>query len=109
MNRSFRICLLGSVAVALAITAFMTFAPSSSAQAPAMAERVKSEIIMMRCKVGGSAFAVAAYKGSSGTPGRQPGSCPDNLSLLMKDGFEIRDIGHYDDVDSVFVLYTLVR
>lgn len=109
MNRSLRIGLLGVLAVALAITAFMTFSPSSSAQAPAMEKPSKSEIIMMRCKVGGSAFAIAAYKGSSGTPGQQPGSCPDNLSLLMKDGFEIRDIGHYDDVDTVFVLYTLVR
>jgi hypothetical protein len=109
MNRSLRIGLLGVVAVALAITAFMTFSPSSSAQAPAMEKPGKSEIIMMRCKVGGSAFAVAAYQGSSGTPGRQPGNCTDNLALLLKDGFEIMDIGHYDDVDTVFVLYTLVR
>ena len=109
MNRSLRICLFGVVAVALAVAAFLTFSQSSSAQAPAMAKPVKSEIIMMRCKVGGSAFAVAAYKGSSGTPGRQPGNCADNLSLLMKDGFEIRDIGHYDIVDAPFVLYTLVR
>jgi hypothetical protein len=109
MNRINRIGIFGAAAMALAVAAFLTVSQSTSAQAPGMAKQSRSEVVMMRCKTGGSGLAVAAYKGSAGTPGKQQGTCSDNLALLLRDGFEIKDIGHYDDVDNPFVLYTLVR
>ena len=109
MNRAMRIGAFGVIARALAAALFLAFSNNSSAQASPASGRVESEIVMMRCKVGGSGLDIAAFKGSAGTPGRKTGNCPENLSFLMKDGFKIRDIGHYDDVDDPFVLYTLVR
>ena len=109
MSRALRIGTFGVVTIGLAVAAYLIFSQGSSVQAQVMSGQVRSEIVMMRCKVGGSGLAIAAYKGSAGTPGQKTGNCADNLSFLMKDGFEIRDIGHYDEPDNPFVLYTLAR
>lgn len=67
------------------------------------------DVVMMRCNTSDSTFGATAYKGSSGTPSRRSDNCAENVSQLLKDGFAIRDIGHYDREKSGYVVITLVR
>jgi len=107
MKRTLRIWTVCGVMATLAVAGALIFPETSKAQAPP--KTMKYEVILMNCNADKSNFAIKAFQGSPNTPGRQTGDCADNLSLLMKEGFEIRDIGHYDEVDAPFVLYTLVR
>jgi len=70
---------------------------------------VKGDVILMRCDAAATDFPVSAYQGSPGAPGKKTGGCAEHLSVLLKDGFEIRNIGHYDDAKAAFVVYTLIR
>jgi hypothetical protein len=110
MNRAFRFWISGALAIALVVTAILMLSQISFAHetTPAEWKALKSEVILMRCKSSGG-LGIKAYKGSPGTPVKKSSDCAENLSLLMKDGFVIHDIGHYDDVDDAFVLYTLIR
>jgi hypothetical protein len=112
MTRSTRLLTVTFV-LALATGAF-TWVTSDSAHAqpqpPGPPGRpVKGDVVLMRCSAIAAEFPLTSYQGSAGTPGRKTGGCADNLSALLKDGYEIRNFGHYDDEKTGFVVYTLVR
>ena len=67
------------------------------------------DVVMMRCDTTTAAFKTTGYHGKSGTPSKRSGQCSENLSQLMKDGFVIRDIGHYDMEKAGYVVITMVR
>lgn len=69
----------------------------------------RGDVVIMRCSVGSADLAVTAYQGNSSTPAKRSASCAESISALMKDGFVIRDVGHYDDEKLGFVVYTLLR
>lgn len=77
--------------------------------APVTAQSRGGDVIIIRCNLTTAEPVVAAFQGSTSAPGKKTGNCADALSILMKDGFALRDIGHYDDEKLGFVLYTLVR
>ena len=77
--------------------------------APAAADSRGGDVVMIRCNVATVEPVVGSFQGSTSAPGKKSGNCAESLSLLMRDGFQIRDIGHYDDEKLGFVLYTLVR
>ncbi len=110
MNRSVRIALVSMLGVVslLAVVATQSQSPLAGDDGP-QAGRTKGDVVMIRCTVSGSDPSLSAYQGSAGTPAKKTGGCVDNLSLLLKDGFEVRDVGHYDEEKSSFVLYTLIR
>ena len=71
-------------------------------------ERFRGDVIMMRCATDGPTFRVTGFGGSTQAPGKKAEVCPEELSLLLRDGFTIRDVGH-SDVDKKYVVYTLTR
>ena len=104
MQRTTRIALAGAALVVLSM-AVMLLTQSVTASTP---RSPSGEVILMRCNTGGKVFFTAAYQGSSTAPSKRSDECPENLSLLLKEGFSIRDIGHYD-FENDFVVYTLIR
>jgi hypothetical protein len=78
---------------------------SAEAQPP---PRGNLDVIMMRCAASSTSFEVSAYRGSTAAPDKKSDNCPEELSLLMKDGFEIDGVGYFDQ-DSDFIVYTLKR
>lgn len=68
----------------------------------------KGEVIMMRCSIDQSRFKVVAFEGSPSAPVKKSEICPEELSLLLKEGFTIRDAIH-SDFDQKFAVYLLVR
>jgi hypothetical protein len=78
----------------------------AAAQTPKAAGQ--SEVVMIRCSTTTSDFSVSAYRGSSGAPGKRGENCPEVLSQLLRDGYAISDVGHYDK-DSDYVVFLLTR
>jgi hypothetical protein len=79
----------------------------------AVAEREKpdsgqKDVILVRCSTDGLKFTTTAYQGSTAAPGRRSESCPETLSLLLKDGFSIFHVAH-SDIDADYLVYTLLR
>jgi hypothetical protein len=111
MNRTSRLLPLGVLTAALVVAAVPTLSQLSNAHETDLTagQGVKSEVILMRCSPAKNGIPIEAYRGSPGTPGKKSEDCAENLSILMRNGFVIRDIGHYDDADAVFVLYPMVR
>jgi len=68
----------------------------------------QTEVVMVRCTTNSSDFSVSAYRGSSGAPGKRGETCPEVLSQLLKDGFVVTDVGHYDR-DSDYAVFLLSR
>lgn len=68
----------------------------------------QTEVVMVRCTTNTSDFSVSAYRGSSGAPGKRGETCPEVLSQLLKDGFVITNIGHYD-TNSDYAVFLLSR
>lgn len=95
-----------SAIVLLGAVALCSLAVGMQSQRGAVARSPSGEVILLRCKTGAD-FAVVAYQGSASAPSKKSNSCPETLSLLLKDGFVIHDVGHSVDVD--FVVYTLMR
>ena len=69
----------------------------------------RGDVVIMRCSAGSADLAVTAYQGSPSTPAKRSASCAESISALTKEGFMIRDVGHYDDEKLGFVVYTLLR
>ena len=67
-----------------------------------------ADVIMLRCSIDGSDFRVTAYEGSPAAPVKKSNQCPEELSLLLKERFVIRDVIR-SDFEKKFVVYTLVR
>jgi hypothetical protein len=109
MKRTFRFWLLGALAIAFAVAVAVALSQLTFAQGTPQARKSPDyEVVLMRCK-SSAEFGIKAYQGSPGTPVKKSGKCAENLSLLLRDGFKIHDIGHYDLVENGFVVYTLVR
>ena len=67
------------------------------------------DVVLLRCNTNDAAFSATGYKGSAGTPSKRSDNCAENVSQLMKDGFSIRDIGHYDMEKAGYTVITMVR
>lgn len=72
------------------------------------AKPFRGDVIMMRCATDDAGFAVTGFTGSSQAPGKKSDLCPEELSLLLREGFAIRNVGH-SDVDKKYVVLTLTR
>ena len=53
-------------------------------------------------------FAVSAFAGSTQAPGKKSEVCAEELAMLFREGFAIRDVGH-SDVEKNYVVFTLTR
>lgn len=94
------------VIVAVAVVAFSS---SLFVTSGGQTGKTGKDVVLMRCDTNDAAFTTTAYHGNSGTPSKRSGQCSENLSQLMKDGFAIRDIGHYDMEKAGYVVITMVR
>lgn len=99
-------------ALVLALAAIWIFGALSEGAAAAVTSADEKpfggDVIMMRCVTDGPRFAVTAFEGSSQAPGKKSDSCAEELSLLLRGGFTVRDVGH-SDVDKKYVVVTLTR
>jgi hypothetical protein len=68
-----------------------------------------AQVILLRCSVGGTDFRVSLYQGSPSSPASRDPLCAANIALLIQEGFEIRDVGHYDETETPFAIVTLAR
>ena len=73
------------------------------------AARSDAQVILLRCSVGGSEFRVSLYQGSPSAPASRDSQCAANIALLIQEGFQIRDVGHYDQTETQFAIVTLAR
>jgi len=91
------------VLVGVAILAVTALHPVSGREA-----RRKNEVIMMRCEPGPDGFQVTTYSHSMSAPARKGDNCPEVLSLLNRDGFEVLNVSRFD-MDEDYLVYTLAR
>lgn len=87
--------------VALAAGLALTTRDAAAADPPR-----RGDVVMLRCDPVG--LRVVKYKGSTETPGKKSDSCPQAISLLLRDGFKISSVG-YGDEETEFALFTLLR
>ena len=107
MSRDVRNVLLG-VAVA-AIVGIAVGVSISGAQAEDIAPAARAvDIVLIRCGTDSAKLSLTAYEGSTRAPARKSDSCSENISLVLREGFTIKDIGHYD-LESDYMLITLVK
>jgi len=98
-----------SAAPALSLALVMAWvAGGAAAPTAAEAESFGGDVIMMRCATDAPPFRVTAFGGSTQAPGKKSDACPEELSLLLRDGLAIRDVGH-SDVDQKYVVFTLTH
>jgi hypothetical protein len=109
MKPSSRIPVAGVVLLLCVVVAGGVRLHDVSAQEPRSAEAASMDVILIRCKTAGNRFRVTSYQGSNNTPAQRTDSCAENVSLLSREGFVVRDIGHYDDQDVGFAVISLVR
>ena len=67
-----------------------------------------TDVVMVRCALD-SSFSVMAYQGSPAAPARKSDNCPEQLSILSKEGFTLVDTGYFDAKDQQWVVHTLSR
>ncbi len=103
MNHKTQISLLLGIITVLALASIL-FVTSGGQDG-----KTGRDVVMLRCDTTGSLFSSTGYTGSAGTPSRRSENCSENLSQLLKDGFAIRDIGHYDKEKSGYAVFTMVR
>jgi len=72
------------------------------------AKPFRGDVIMMRCATDDARFAVSAFAGSTQAPGKKSEVCAEELAMLFREGFAIRDVGH-SDVEKNYVVFTLTR
>jgi hypothetical protein len=96
----------GVLLLGIGWAALLSSSPSAVAQ-PAPPPR--GDVVLIACTGSGTDFKLTAYQGSPGTPAKKSGSCAENLSVLIKDGFLLRDVGQNDADRTGLVVYTLVR
>ncbi len=108
MKKRMYVILMGGLTAMIAVWAIAALSPSPTAQERPSTSPPRWDVILMRCDTGGLKFSITAYEKSTAAPAKKTESCSENLSILMKDGFVIRDIGHHDQ-EKDFVIYTLVR
>lgn len=108
MRKSFAGMATGAVLAASVAALIALTLPSAPAQEAAVSVRRRVEVVMVRCTPVVGRFAVTAYQGSTTAPAQRSDSCPETLSLLVGDGFEVQEVGYFD-VDDDYVVYTLAR
>jgi hypothetical protein len=101
-------------AAAVAILGVLAVSAAGFRSAYGQAEQPKDrtsrgDVVIMRCSVVASELPVTAYQGSPAAPAKKSTNCAENLSSLMKEGFAIRDVGHYDDEKLGIVVFTMLR
>ena len=92
-----------SVLVGLVVLAVTTLHPVSGREVLR-----KNEVIMMRCDPGPYGFEVTTFSHSMSAPSRKADNCPEVLSLLNRDGFQVRNLSRFDG-DGGYLVYSLVR
>jgi hypothetical protein len=103
MSRSAGFALIaGLIFAALALT-FFSLPPGAETESDPV-----DRVIMIRCATDASTFPVTAYQGSANTPAKRADNCPEVLAHLLQGGYEIANVG-YSQVDTNFVVYTLLR
>ena len=103
---------LGVAAVSILGVAAVHTLGSGSAFGQAEAPKDRSsrgDVVIMRCSVVAPELSITAYQGSPAAPAKRSTSCSENLAALVKDGFAIRDVGHYDDEKMGFMVFTMFR
>jgi hypothetical protein len=106
MNRKVRNVLLGAAAAAVVVVAVVV--PLNGARAEESTARGGVDIVLIRCATDTTNLALSGYQGSTRAPAQKSTSCSENISLVMREGFKIKDIGHYD-FDKNYMLITLVK
>jgi len=104
MRRS-RIALASGAVVVVAVLVFSSSLFVTSGES----RRQGNDVVMMRCNTADATFEATGYQGNSGTPSKRSNTCTENISQLLKDGFAIQDIGHYDMEKAGYVVITMVR
>ena len=87
----------------------LTGSPSSAQSSTPSTAGPTVDIVVVRCDAAGRNPSVTAFQGSTRAPTARAPECAETLSLLMSDGFALRDVGHYDEPKAGFALYTLAR
>lgn len=100
--------LFAAGAFATALTLIVLAVPEAPAQS-ASATGESGEVVLMRCEVGVKQPTVRAYQASTHAPEQKSSSCAESLALLLKDGFELRETGHYDERQDPFMVMALTR
>ena len=95
--------------VGIGVATLVSSSSTASAQPLPPGPPPKGDVVLIGCVGGGADFKLTAYQGSAGTPAKKSGSCAENLSVLMKEGFALRDIGQNQADKSGLVVFTLVR
>lgn len=106
MNKERAQLLLAVILIGVAVAAGMLSQRTAAQEARPAAKASGHDVIMFKCKTDGE-FGISAFQGSANAPAKRSSNCPETLSLLMKDGFAIRDIGLSTDAD--LVVFTVVR
>ena len=107
MNRT-RVAALSAAVVVVALLLFSSSLFVTSGQT-GKSGRASRDVVMMRCNTTDADFTASGYKGNSGTPAKRSNSCSENISQLLKDGFVIQDIGHYDMEKAGYLVVTMTR
>ena len=105
MKKVRNVLLLGAVAV----VALLLFSSTLFVTSGGQDGKTGRDVVMLRCNTADTVFSSTGFKGSAGTPSRRSENCSENISQLLKDGFVIRDIGHYDMEKAGYVVITMVR
>lgn len=110
MTRTMGMTLAGGVLV-VGIGAALLATSSSTvvAQPNPGGTPLKGDVVLVGCTEAGDEFKVTSYQGSAGTPSKKSKNCAENLSVLLKEGFMLRDIGQKQADKAGLVVFTLVR
>ena len=100
---------VAALSAAVVVVALLLFSSSLFVAAGSQTARAGKDVIMMRCNTTDADFTASGYKGNSGTPAKRSNSCSENISQLLKDGFVIQDIGHYDMEKAGYLVVTMTR
>ena len=63
-------------------------------------------MVLLKCDSG---FKVTLYQGNTSAPTKKSGDCAESVSRLVREGFTITNVGHYDRQQAPFTVYTFVR
>ncbi len=98
---------IAAAGLAAVLLAALVAARAASSQDASAAEPVeRDDVVMLRCDPVG--LKVVKYLGSTESPAQKSDSCPQAISLLLRDGFRIKSVG-YGDEETEFALFTLLR
>ncbi len=109
MNKPYQVALAGFAVLGVALVAGAAVSWSSLAQGEQSAKVTRGDVVMIRCDTSSPDLRVSAYQGSAAAPAKHSGSCAESISLLLKDGFSIRDMGRYSDQTMGYMVITLMK